>query len=190
MRSEAKTVSGYLKVLPDERRDAIRTVRDVILANLPEGYVEAMDWGMISYQVPLATYPDTYNEKPLMYAALASQKGYMVVYLSAIYADKAARERFERAYKAAGKRYDVGQSCVRFKRLDDLPLDVIAAAIASTPVDEFIDRYQKGRGSARPAAKSRAKKGDRAGKVAGGASAKKGGAKKGGAKKGPVKKRA
>ncbi len=88
MKSEAKTPKAYIAALPAVRRAALSAVRDVILRNLPQGYVEAMDWGMISYQVPLSTYPDTYNEKPLMYAALASQKGYMVVYLSAIYADR------------------------------------------------------------------------------------------------------
>lgn len=151
MRSEATTVKQYLAELPAGRRDAMAAVRKTILANLPEGYEEVMDWGMISYQVPLATYPDTYNGKPLMYAALASQKGYMVVYLSAIYADDASRARFETAYKATGRRYDVGQSCVRFKSLDDLPLDVIGDAIAGTTVERFIAQYEKGRGPKRTA---------------------------------------
>ena len=157
MRSEAMTVKGYLEGLPKERRDAIRAVREVILANLPKGYVETMDWGMISYQVPLDVYPETYNTKPLMYAALASQKGFMVVYLSAIYADEHAREAFEAAYKATGKRYDVGQSCVRFRKLDDLPLDVIGEAVAATPLQRFIEQYEKGRGAARGSAKAKAK---------------------------------
>jgi hypothetical protein len=109
MKSEATTVAEYLASLPADRRQAIAAVRDTIRANLPDGYVEAMDWGMISYRIPLERYPDTYNRKPLMYAALASQKGYMVVYLSAIYADPSAREAFEKAYRATGKRYDVGQ---------------------------------------------------------------------------------
>ncbi|MGI9584813.1 MAG: DUF1801 domain-containing protein, partial [Acidimicrobiia bacterium] len=82
MRSDATSVDQYLAELPDDRRAAIETVRDTILANLPDGYEEAMNWGMITYQVPLATYPDTYNGKPLMYAALASQKHHMAVYLT------------------------------------------------------------------------------------------------------------
>lgn len=158
MRSEAKTVKQYLAELPTERRSAMAAVRKTILANLPKGYEEAMDWGMISYQVPLSTYPDTYNQKPLMYAALASQKGYMVVYLSGIYADDASRARFEAAYKATGKRYDVGQSCVRFKTLEDLPLDVIGDAIASTSVERFVELYEQARGAKRKTTKKARKR--------------------------------
>jgi hypothetical protein len=155
MKSEAKTVERYLESLPAERRAALAAVRETILANLPEGYVETMDWGMISYQVPLERYPDTYNGKPLMYAALASQKAYMVVYLSAIYADAKSRAAFEKAYRATGKRYDVGQSCVRFKKLDDLPLDVIGAAIAGTAVEGYIERYESSRRGSPGAKKKR-----------------------------------
>ncbi len=102
-----------------------------------------MNWGMITYQVPLETYPDTYNGKPLMYTALASQKNYMVVYLMGIYASEEARERFEKAYRATGKPLDVGKSCVRFKRLDDLPLDLIGECVASETVDTFVARCKK-----------------------------------------------
>jgi hypothetical protein len=158
MRSEAKTVAEYLASLPPERREAIAAVRKTILAHLPDGYVEAMEWGMISYQVPLDRYPDTYNRKPLMYAALASQKGYMVVYLSAIYADASARKAFEKAYRATGKRYDVGRSCVRFRKLEDLPLDVIGAAVAGTPVDEYIERYRRSRRGTAPRAEGSKKR--------------------------------
>lgn len=149
MRSEAATVEDYLASLPSERRDAVSAVRQVVLDRLPPGYAETMSWGMISYEVPLSVYPDTYNGKPLMYAALASQKNHMAVYLSAIYADEEARERFEVAYRATGKRYDVGKSCVRFRKLEDLPLDVIGDAIAQLPVEAFIETYERARGQAR-----------------------------------------
>lgn len=149
MRSDAKTVEQYLARLPDDRRLAVATVRETILAHLPKGYEEAMNWGMISYQVPLAVHPDTYNGQPLMYAALASQKNHMAVYLSAIYADEEARGAFEAAYKATGKRFDVGKSCVRFRKLENLPLEVIAEAVASVPVGQFIAKYQGARGRAR-----------------------------------------
>ena len=155
MKSEAKTVKAYLDGLPDERRAAIEAVRTVILERLPEGYRETMNWGMISYEVPLETYPDTYNGQPLMLAALASQKNHMAVYLSAIYSDEDARERFEESYRATGKRFDVGKSCVRFRRLDDLPLDVIGVAIESVPVERFIETYERGRSAARGRAKKR-----------------------------------
>lgn len=143
MRSEANTVEKYLASLPEDRREAIRSVRQVILENLPKGYEEAMNWGMISYQVPLETYPDTYNKQPLMYAALASQKNHMAVYLTGIYASEESRREFEAAYKATGKRFDVGKSCVRFRKLDDLPLPLIGATIASLQVNELIDLEQK-----------------------------------------------
>jgi uncharacterized protein YdhG (YjbR/CyaY superfamily) len=142
MQSKAATIEEYLNELTPERRERIETVRAVILENLPEGYEEAMNWGMISYQVPLAVYPETYNKQPLMYAALASQKNHMAVYLTGIYMDEAAKDAFEAAYKATGKRYDVGKSCVRFKRLDDLPLELIGETIASLPVNEFVERVK------------------------------------------------
>ncbi|MBK5099288.1 MAG: DUF1801 domain-containing protein [Gemmatimonadetes bacterium] len=142
MRSEAKTVDAYLAQLPEDRRAAISAVREVILENLPHGYEESMNWGMIAYEVPLSTYPDTYNGQPLAYAALASQKNHMAVYLSGIYMDEKAREKFERDYRATGKRIDVGKSCVRFRKLEDLPLPVIGEAIAYLPADEFVERVK------------------------------------------------
>ena len=142
MRSEAKTVEEYLAELPEDRRKAISKVREVILENLPDGYEESMNWGMIAYEVPISTYPDTYNGQPLSYAALASQKNHMALYLSGIYMDEKARAKFESDYKATGKRFDVGKSCVRFRKLDDLPLPVIAEAIAYLPADEFVERVK------------------------------------------------
>jgi uncharacterized protein YdhG (YjbR/CyaY superfamily) len=138
MRSEAVTVDEYLAELPAERRAAIARVRDEIVTNLPAGYEEVMNWGMITYQVPLTTYPDTYNGKPLMYAALASQKNHMAVYLTAVYADEETRDDFLDSYRATGKRLDMGKSCVRFRSLDDLPVELIGEAIASCDLDSFI----------------------------------------------------
>ena len=143
MRSEAKTVEEYINTLPDDRRAAISTIRDVILTNLPDGYEEAMNWGMICYQVPLETYPDTYNKQPLMYAALASQKNHMGVYLTGIYISDESREKFEAAYKATGKRFDVGKSCVRIKKLEDLPLDLIGKTISSISVNELVRIFEE-----------------------------------------------
>jgi uncharacterized protein YdhG (YjbR/CyaY superfamily) len=143
MRSDATTVKGYLSALPNDRREAIEAVRQTILDNLPPGYEEVMNWGMITYQVPLETYPDTYNGKPLMYAALASQKNHMAVYLTGIYMADEARREFEAAYKATGKRLDVGKSCVRFKKLEDLPLELIGERIASQSVEVFVAGYEQ-----------------------------------------------
>ena len=129
----------YLAQLPEDRREAIAAVRATILAHLPAGSQESVEHGMLAYQVPLAVYPDTYNKKPLLYAALASQKGHMALYLCNVYGLPALRERFEAGFAAAGKRLDMGKSCVRFKRLADLPLPVIAQAIAATPMTAYVD---------------------------------------------------
>ena len=142
MQSDAKDVLTYLEELPEERRTTIETVRRVILENLPEGYEEAMNWGMITYQVPLQEYPDTYNGKPLLYAALASQKNHMAVYLTSIYMQDTERQAFEAAYRQTGKRFDAGKSCVRFRKLDDLPLELIGQSIASCPMPDFVQRVK------------------------------------------------
>lgn len=145
MQSKAKTVQAYLKELPADRREAIRAVRKVILKNLPKGYKESMLWGMITYAIPLKTYPNTYNNQPLCYAAMASQKNHMAVYLMCVYGDKPTAKWFRERYKAAGKRLDMGKSCVRFRKLEDLPLDVIGEAVARTPTEAYIRYYEKSR---------------------------------------------
>ena len=138
-------VEDYIAGLPEERRCAIASLRNHILAHLPEGYSEEMDFGMIAYVVPLDRYPQTYNGHPLMYAALASQKNYMSLYLMNIYGDPATSQWFTEEFKARGKKLDMGKSCVRFKKLDDLPLDVIGEAIAKTSPAEWIEIYEASR---------------------------------------------
>ena len=147
MQSDASSVDQYLVELPDDRRNAIETVRDAILRSLPDGYVESMNWGMIAYEVPLAVYPDTYNGKPLMYAALASQKNHMAVYLSGVYADPGARDEFHERYRETGKKLDMGKSCVRFRSIDDLPVELIGETVASLSMEAFIDLYERSRGT-------------------------------------------
>jgi hypothetical protein len=125
--SKATTVKDYLAELSPERRKAISAVRKVIRANLDKGFVEGMQWGMICYSVPLKIYPAGYlddKKTPLPYAALASQKNYMSVYLS-LYSESAKLKWFKKAYAATGKKLNMGKSCIRFKKLDDLPLEVI-----------------------------------------------------------------
>ena len=143
MRSDAETVDEYLAELSEDWREAVARVRDVVLANLPDGVVEVMNWGMITYEIPLATYPNTYNGQPLMFAALASQKRHMALYLHSVYADEGARDRFEQAYRETGKRMDIGNSCVRFRSLLDLPLDVVADAIAAVDVPTYLETYER-----------------------------------------------
>jgi hypothetical protein len=143
--SSAKTVEDYLAELPPDRRGVISAVRDVVCRNLPKGYREAMNWGMISYEIPLERYANTYNGEPLMYAALAAQKNHYALYLMGLYADDAESGWFREEFANAGKKLDMGKSCVRFKKLADLPLDTIAKAIALVPPEEFIERAEAGR---------------------------------------------
>lgn len=143
VQSKAQTVKDYLAELSDERRKDISAVRKVILANLPKGYQECMAYGMIGYIIPLSRYPETYNKQPLTVAALASQKNYMSVYLTCVYGDTKHQEWFAKAFAAAGKKLDMGKSCVRFKKLDDLALDVIGEAIAKVSVEDYIANYEK-----------------------------------------------
>ena len=143
--SAATTVEAYLDSLPPDRRAALEAVRAVIRANLPPGYQEGMQYGMIGYYVPLERYPVTYNKQPLSYAALASQKNYMALYLMCVYGSETLRQQFEADFARAGKRLSIGKSCVRFKRLDDLPLDVIGRAIAAVPVDQYLAKYEQAR---------------------------------------------
>ncbi|HEY8199670.1 MAG TPA: DUF1801 domain-containing protein [Candidatus Limnocylindrales bacterium] len=149
--SDAKTPDAYLASLPPERRQALAALRDVIRANLPAGYEEGMQYGMIGYYVPLERFPDTYNGQPLGLAAMASQKGYMSLYLNTVYGDPETDLWFRERYAASGKKLDMGKSCVRFRKLDDLPLDLVAETIARTPVDRYIERYEAVRGSSRKA---------------------------------------
>ena len=137
-RSEAKTVVAYLKELPAERRAVVSAVRDLILRNLPKGYVESMNWGMICYEIPLERYPDTYNGQPFQYAALAAQKNYYAIYLIGVNGNKTKEKELADAFKKLGKKMDMGKSCLRFKSLDDLPLDAIGKLIGSMPPEELI----------------------------------------------------
>ncbi len=140
--SQAKSVKEYLQELPKERRRAIETVRKVILDNLPQGYQEGIQYGMISYYIPLEDYPDTYNGQPLNFAALASQKNYMSLYLNSVYGNPELAEWFKEKYLASGKKLDMGKSCIRFRVLEDLPLELIGETIARTPKDVYL-RYYK-----------------------------------------------
>jgi hypothetical protein len=148
-KSSAKTVDEYLEELPADRRAVISAVRNVILRNLPEGYQEAMNWGMISYEIPLARYPKTYNGQPLAYAALAAQKNHYAVYLNGIYQQGTTPGWFAEEFRKAGKKLDMGKSCVRFRKLDDLPLGAIGMAIARVKPEEFIAQFEQAHGSAR-----------------------------------------
>ena len=144
-KSAAITVEEYLAMLPVEQRTALASVRTVILDHLPEGYQETVQHGMIGYVVPLERYSPTYNGQPLVYAALASQKNFMSLYLMNIYGDTEVEQWFVEQYRARGKKLNMGKSCVRFKSLSDLPLSLIGEAIARTSVAQFIELYEASR---------------------------------------------
>jgi Domain of unknown function (DU1801) len=146
MKSDAKSVEKYLKALPPDRRVAISAVRDVILANLPKGYEECMYYGMIGYVVPHSLYPAGYHcdpKLPLGLACLGSQKNHMSLHLMNVYGDPAAAAWFTKAWKKSGKKLDMGKACVRFKKIEEVPLDVIGQVFARTPVKNYIATVEK-----------------------------------------------
>lgn len=147
MQSKATTVAQYLKELPEDRRAAIEAVRGVILKNLDKDYAEGMSYGMIGYYVPHSVYPPGYHcdpKLPLPFAGLASQKNAMSVYILTVYSDESDPHShwFREAWRATGKKLDMGKCCIRFKRVDDLALDVIGEAIRRFPVKKFIEHYE------------------------------------------------
>jgi hypothetical protein len=158
VKSAATTVDEYLKTLPEERREVISAIRDLIQEHLPAGYRERVNWGMISYEIPLERYTNTYNGQPLGYIALAAQKNYNVLYLMGAYMEAGRDGWLRREFEKAGKKFDMGKSCLRFRTLDDLPLDVIARVVASTPPDKFIASYEEARGPAKSSRKRAVKK--------------------------------
>src|SRR3954462_1940254 len=141
----AKSPDEYLDDLPPDRREAIAAVRAVVRKNLPKGYSEFVSWGMLNYAIPLARFPNTYNGQPLCYVALAAQKNYCSLYLMSVYGDKKHEARLREGFKAAGKKLDMGKSCIHFQTPDDLPLDVVGELIASVSVDKWIAIYEASR---------------------------------------------
>ncbi len=145
MQSQAATVADYLNELPDERREAIAKVRAVIRKNLPKGFTEQMGYGMIGYVVPHKLYPAGYHcdpKQPLPFAGLASQKNYMALYLMTVYQSPPMEQWLRQQFQASGKKLDMGKSCIRFKKLDDLPLDVIGEAIGRVSLADYIINYE------------------------------------------------
>jgi hypothetical protein len=133
--SNAPTVAAYLRELPPDRRAVVAAVRQLVLEHLPKGYEEAMNWGMITYQVPRKSFASAANPQPLCYAALAAQKNYYSLYLMSLYVNPKELAAFRAAFKAAGKKLDTGKSCVRFRQLDDLELPAVARLVAATRVE-------------------------------------------------------
>ena len=167
MTSKATTVEQYLAELPDDRRRAIEAVRRVILENLDDDYEEGMQYGMIGYYVPHRVYPAGYHcdpRQPLPFANLGSQKNHMALYLMCIYGESDLARWFREAWAKTGKKLDMGKSCVRFKKVEDLALDVIGEAIKRVPAKKYIAHCEA---AVRPAAKEPPKKAAKAGETKG-----------------------
>jgi len=144
------TVNEYLASLPEERRKVIAKVRAAVNRGLPKGYQEGMQYGMIGWFVPHSVYPQGYHcdpKQPVPFAGLASQKNYMSLYLMCIYGDDAHRKWFEGEWKKTGRKLDMGKSCIRFRKVDDVPLPLVTEAVARVPVDAFLARYEAVRGA-------------------------------------------
>ncbi|HEU4534754.1 MAG TPA: DUF1801 domain-containing protein, partial [Polyangiaceae bacterium] len=197
MQSRAATVADYLASLPEDRRRAVEAVRAVILENLDADYAEAMSYGMIGYGVPHRVYPAGYHadpRQPLPFAALASQKAHLSLYLMPLNGGDAPEPAeylrwFREAWAASGKKLDLGKACIRFKRLEDVPLAVIGEAVRRVPAKTYVGWYEGVAGKAR-AAKGGAGKAKPAADDAGKAKAPKGGAGKAMAAKGGAAKAA
>ncbi len=140
--TSATTATEYLAQLPPDRKAFVSAIRRTIRQHLPTGYKEVVNWGMLAYTIPLSRYPNASNGQPLCYAALASQKNYVSVHLVGAYMSPALTKAIQAGFKAAGKKLDMGKGCLRFKRLEDVPLEVIGKAIASMPVETYISTYE------------------------------------------------
>lgn len=140
-----QTVDEYLANLPEERRAALQAVREVFQKNLSEGFVEGIQYGMIGYFVPLSIYPPGYHctpNTPLPFAGMASQKNHMSIYLMGLYSNADELAKFEAAWRATGLRLDMGKSCIRFRKLEQLPLPVLAATLKRLTLKKFLRHYE------------------------------------------------
>jgi len=144
-RATAKTPLAYLESLPADRRAAISTVRDVVNTHIPAGYQEAMNWGAITWEVPLTRYPKTPNGQPLCYVSLAAHKNFCTLYLMGAYSNSAQYAALKDAFTRAGKKFDMGKSCLHFKRPEDLELEAIAKVVASYTPDQWIAVMEQSR---------------------------------------------
>jgi len=149
----ATTVEQYLASLPPDRRAEIARVRAVVNARIPRGYEEGMLYGMIGWYIPLADYPETYNGQPLCLAGLAAQKQHLALYMMTVYGDPKLEQTFRAGFVAAGKKLDMGKSCVRFKTADALALDVIGDTISKVTPASYIAAYEKVRTASRTGAR-------------------------------------
>ncbi len=144
---DADTVEEYLSKLPENRKESFLEVRQMILDNLPDGYVESTNWGMLSYEVPLEVYPETYNGEPLMFCALAAQKRHLSLYMMSVYQNQDQRKLLLDAFAELGVKANMGKSCLRFTNSAKIPIQTLGQLISDCPMDEFIESYEQARSS-------------------------------------------
>jgi uncharacterized protein YdhG (YjbR/CyaY superfamily) len=145
MPAKPASVKEYLDSLPEDRRKALAKVRAAVNKGLPKGYKEGVQYGMIGWSVPHSIFPKGYHcdpKQPVPFAGLASQKNYMSLYLMCVYGDDGHRKWFESEWKRTGKKLDMGKACIRFRRAEDVPLDLVTEAVARVPVDAFLAHYE------------------------------------------------
>jgi len=143
--SNVKTPAQYIASLPADRARTIATVRALVNKHIPRGYDECLVWGTIGWTIPLSRYPDTYNKQPICYVALSSQKNYCVLYLFGPFRSARQLEQLKAAFKAAGKKLDMGKCCVHFESPDDLPLEAIGKLISAISSEKWIEIYEQSR---------------------------------------------
>jgi len=143
--SNVKTPAQYIASLPADRAKTIATVRALVNKHIPRGYDECLVWGTIGWTIPLSRYPDTYNKQPICYVALSSQKNYCSLYLMGAFWSASQLEQLKAAFKAAGKKLDMGKCCVHFESPDDLPLEAIGKLISAISSEKWIEMYEQSR---------------------------------------------
>ena len=147
-KSRPTTVDGYLESLPPEKRAVIAAGRKLVQANIPKGYAEFMNWGVINWGIPLSEFSNTYNGQPLCYVALGAQKNYSSLYLMGCYGNAKLTAFLKDEFKKAGKKFDMGKSCLRFKSLDDLELESLGKVIGSVTPGQYLEMYKRVKGLA------------------------------------------
>ncbi|HEX5221617.1 MAG TPA: DUF1801 domain-containing protein [Verrucomicrobiae bacterium] len=143
--SNVKTPEQYLASLPADRAETIRAMHAFVNRHIPRGYDECLVWGAIAWAIPLSRYPNTHNQQPICYVALSSQKNYCVLYLFGPSWCASQLERLKAAFKAAGKKLNMGKCCVNFESPDDLPLEAIGELISAIPGEKWIEMYERSR---------------------------------------------
>ncbi len=153
-----KTPAQYIASLPADRAKTITAVRALVNKYIPPGYHECLVWGTIGWTIPLSRYPDTYNQQPILYVAVASQKNYCSLYLMGAFWSESQLEQLKAVFKAAGKKLDMGKCCVHFKSPEDLPLEAIGKLISEISSEQWIEMYEQSRLKTKAGQAEKAKK--------------------------------